>query len=287
MPSSTTARLLTLLTGMLLASPALAHDFWLVPSTFQPKDGAPVDVQVLIGHPGQSEPFARDETHFEAFVAQHSGPALPVAGEAGRDPAGTVSLPSPGTWMLLYRSRHRFVQLTPEKFTSYLDEEGLTAQKSAWLAGPSAGRPQREIYSRCAKAFVTVGAATPATLARTVGCRLELTSPSATSPSAGKSNDKSGAKSVAARFEVELRFDGAPIGDVQVKFTPLDGSAPAILVRTDKAGRASAELPSPGGWLASAVHLTAMPAGANLDWESFWASLVFERPEAATLQRGP
>jgi hypothetical protein len=46
--------------------------------------------------------------------------------------------------------------------------------------------------------------------------------------------------------------------------------------RTDRNGRVTFDLPR-GVWLIKSVQMVPAPAGTNVDWESLWASLTFER----------
>ena len=59
---------------------------------------------------------------------------------------------------------------------------------------------------------------------------------------------------------------------------PRDTPDARVTARTDAQGRARLRLDRPGVWLVKAVHMIPAPAGAGADWESFWASLTFERP---------
>lgn len=49
-------------------------------------------------------------------------------------------------------------------------------------------------------------------------------------------------------------------------------------MRSDGNGMATLELPVAGRWMISAVHLIPADTDPDLDWESFWASFVFDLP---------
>jgi hypothetical protein len=40
----------------------------------------------------------------------------------------------------------------------------------------------------------------------------------------------------------------------------------------------------PGVWMITTIHMVRAAAGLDAEWESFWASLTFEIPPAATAE---
>ena len=55
-------------------------------------------------------------------------------------------------------------------------------------------------------------------------------------------------------------------------------SIPLAKARTDKDGRVTMKLPARGVWLVKAVHMVPQARFIRGDWDSYWASLTFERP---------
>ena len=47
---------------------------------------------------------------------------------------------------------------------------------------------------------------------------------------------------------------------------------------TDDEGKATFRLDKPGIWMIKAIYMRAAPADVDADWESVWATLVFEIP---------
>jgi uncharacterized GH25 family protein len=78
---------------------------------------------------------------------------------------------------------------------------------------------------------------------------------------------------------VRLTYENRPLADALVvalnRLKPLD----KLSARTDKDGRARLHLQPGGMWLIKAVHMIPAPAGSNAEWQSYWASLTFERPD--------
>ena len=148
------------------------------------------------------------------------------------------------------------------KFESYLREEGLErhlpfAQFRAWKGGKI-----NEIDPRCAKTLIA-GPQGESGADRNFNCTLELIAE--TNPY--KERD----------LKLRLIFRGAPVeGVLVVAFNKTD-PAQKIRLRTDKEGRVTLKLEKPGPWLVKAVHMIAAARLVRADWESFWASLTFER----------
>jgi uncharacterized GH25 family protein len=70
-----------------------------------------------------------------------------------------------------------------------------------------------------------------------------------------------------------LLFRGKPIANVLVVALNKDET---VHGRTDAKGRVALRLTRPGMWLIKAVHMEPAPAGAEVDWESWWASITFD-----------
>ena len=75
---------------------------------------------------------------------------------------------------------------------------------------------------------------------------------------------------------VRLTYQSAPLAGALVVAFNQRHPYHKVRVRSDRDGRASFAIDEPGPWLVKAVHMVPAPAGANADWESFWASLTFE-----------
>ncbi len=77
-------------------------------------------------------------------------------------------------------------------------------------------------------------------------------------------------------------------GRVLYRRTPLAGALVMAIFRDDPSVRLTTRsatdgtftftLPKPGVWLIKSVHMVDAPMGSGAEWESFWASITFERP---------
>ncbi len=235
-----------LLLCALAATRADAHDLWIEPSTFRPAAGGLVTVSLRVGQKLVGEPLPRIPQLVDRFVLGDA----PMIGMTGRVAAA-------GPQWIGYQSNAYPVTLDAAKFEAYLREEGLERVIDLRAERGQSAAPGRERFYRCAKALIGPGAALPAPL----GFTLELI-PQAT-PRRGK-------------LPLTLLFRGKPAANVLVVAMSKSDPDNAVRARTDAKGRVTLPIAHDGFWLIKAVHMQAAPAGADVDWESWWASITFE-----------
>lgn len=260
----------------LTGAPAAAHDFWIRPSTFTPAVGEEIAVSLEIGHAGESEGYARNPARIEKFVIAGPGAVRDVPGAPGAHPAGQVSLPGGGVYVIGYRSNHARSELDAEKFGSYLREEGLEKVVEARAAAGESGKAGVEVYSRCAKSLVRAkGIAEDgmdaAGAGRVLGFTLELVPVG--DPTVAKVGDV---------VEFRLLLRGEPCAGVKVEFSSEhkhdDGEAHAHeheFARTSADGTVSFTVADNGLCVVNCVVMERAGVSTGADWESWWASLTF------------
>ena len=264
-----------ILGASLCASPfvrsSAAHDFWIEPSTFRPEAGEVVDLSLRVGEGFGGEPVVRSRAAIERFVLVEASGDRSVGGVEGADPAGRIRVMERGLPVAAFQSRGTKIELEAGKFEGYLAAEGLDHVRAARRASGTTGSPGREVYSRCAKALLEVGAAADGTTrdptaTRPIGLTLEIV-PEATVLDAGAEEP----------IGFRVLYEGRPLAGALV--TALHQGRPdlARAVRSDSAGRVAFTLPGSGPWLVKSVHMIAAMPRSDYDWESFWASLTFLR----------
>jgi uncharacterized GH25 family protein len=260
------------LLGLLLSASALpAHDLWIEPSNFRPAQSERLSVRVRVGEHFQGDPVPRNAARIERFAAVvpgEKGLELPLTGAEGADPAGQATLPVPGTWILVYDTNHAKVELEAAQFEKYLAEEGLEGIIALRAKRGQTAAPSREVYSRCAKSLVVVGAENGPEKGRgydrVLGLPLELV------PEASPAALPAGGE-----LPVTLLYQGKPLAGALVVAIPRDDPEARVSARSGADGRVRLRLGRRGDWLIKAVHMIPAPAESGADWESFWASLTF------------
>lgn len=252
---------------LVMAASAVAHDFWVQPSSFRVPASEEVKVLLRVGHAGEITEVARNPDRIEKFIVAGPDGQKDMPGKDGASPAGQIRLDKPGLHVIGFRSKHSSIELEAEKFEGYLREEGLEQIIETRKQRGQSSAPGKELYSRCAKSLVVVGDELPAEADRTLGFRLELIA--LKSPMSLKPGDD---------LPLQLLLDGKPCAGALVKLKdPLSkNEQPSSAARTDKDGKASVKLDAPGMRLATAVHMLEAPKDSGADWESLWASLTFQ-----------
>ena len=243
-----------------IAAPAaLAHDFWIEPSTFRPPVGVMISAGLRVGQNWIGDPVARDSSVIDQFVIRDNGGQRAIAGFEGHDPAGLFRVEKAGGAIVGYRSRPQHLELPPEKFEQYLRDEGLERIIAIRAQRGESKKPSQEIYSRCAKSLLVAGDGA-SRFEKPLGFRYEIVP----------------LKMSGDAIDVRLLYESKPLAGAMVVAMHRDDPSLRIRIRTDASGRVSFKLPKRGVWMIKSVQMVAAPAGANAEWESLWASLTFE-----------
>lgn len=238
-----------------LLTPLIAHDMWIEPASFAPRVGDIVGAKLRVGQDLLGDPLPRDPALIQDFIVEDAEGRKPLVGRTGADPAGYLRIAAPGLHVIGYNSKPSSVELTPEKFAAYLKEEGLDNIR------PGGGKV-RELFARCAKSLLNVGA--PAARDHRLGFTLELIAernPYTLQPG--------------EPLPVRLTYLDQPLAGALVTAISRRNPADKVSARTDKNGRVRLQLRPEGLWMIKAVHMIPATTPAA-DFQSYWASLTFE-----------
>jgi hypothetical protein len=252
--------------------PVAAHDFWIEPTSFVSEAGRFIGIRARVGDGFLGDPVPRDPSLLEQMVVEDASGRRPVVGREGGDPAGLLRVVAPGLHVVGYFGKPSRVELAAEKFNTYLQEEGLDGVSAARARMNQSESEARELFTRCAKTLVLVGAPSPDQRDRALGCALELVAeqnPYTLEPG--------------ETLPVRLMYQGRPIEGALVVARSRQRASEKISARSDREGRVRLVLPAGGKWLIKAVHMVPAPSTANADWASYWASLTFELPARPTM----
>ena len=254
---------------------AIAHQYWLAPSSYAVAAGRPVDLGAIAGtgFRGERKPWSPPlAVRFVARTAREVD--LTRAASPGNLVWARFAPSDAGGAMIAFQSTFTPIQLPPALFNAYLEEEGLTGPLTA-RHGAASQTPGRERYRRCAKTWLTGADAGRATQA--IGLPLEIV------PLGIPGSDPV--------LRARVLWNGKPIAGALVKGwrapitssgEPQDGEtrdSVAVAWRgvTDGQGAISIPAREAGEWLVSSVHMEPSADPHEADWESTWASLTFER----------
>lgn len=252
---------------MLAVSPVSAHEFWIEPQDFSVAPGREIRAGLHVGQDFKGDAFPFIPARFTAFTHYDRQGETGVTGTTGDLPALTLTPRAEGLNIFTYVSvaeRIRFQDW--DKFSAYLDYEGLSTIAARHDARRLSRDDVRELYTRCAKTLVSVGEAA-ADQDRATGMRLELVA---------AQNPMTLEKGTQMSFT--LLWEGQPLADTQVALFLKNGNGSETertVTRTNASGLARFTIPAVGTYMAASVHMIEAPADRNADWQSFWASLTF------------
>jgi uncharacterized GH25 family protein len=253
--------------ALLCSLPLAAHDFWIEPTAFSAVPGQTVGLKFRVGEQLAGDALPLIPSRVIRFIVHDGDAHQPVTGRPGADPAGFVKTSRPGLLVVGYHGRPSYSELEADKFGTYLAEEGLDAILALRARRGQSTSKAREIYSRCAKSLVVVGAPASSMSDRYLGFPLELVAERV--PHLLRAGEP---------LPVRLTYEGKPLAGALVVAVNTANPAMKQSMRTDPQGRAVLKIKPGGMWLVKAVHMVEAPAGSDADWSSFWASLTFAVP---------
>jgi uncharacterized GH25 family protein len=254
---------------VLIATPALGHDFWIQPERFQTSPGAPLGATFLVGHGDARDRWGNN--HRIVLLADFFNGARRDQRALLRSSGPTdltVRFVEPGLHVLGLQTNYAFSELPAIRFNDYAKEEGLV---TALATRQRTGRMKtagRERYSRRAKALIQVGRQTPANQAlatRPIGLKLEIVTER--NPYALGANRE---------LPVHVLYNGRRLPNATVKLTSLEkDDRPVSIKVTDKAGRARFSIPPRGSWLLNVVWTEPVTGDRRVDFDTTFSSLTF------------
>ncbi len=264
----------TCLLILFLASPVYGHDYWLVPETFVPKEGATVPVRMHVGEAFKSEqeiPYSAKKTAAIQLVTAKKSFTDFASLKDGVKPAFAFKMEGANTAVLRVDRDWSSITLKADKFTAYLKEEGLDEVIKARAAAGETDADGKERYRRCLKTIVHAGGAADDTPTKPVGQVLEIV------PSKNPYAMKAGEE-----FPMKVMFEEKTLVGLKLTAWHRDGDLlTTVTATTNKDGKAVFKLPKSGAWVVRAVHMRRVaeknPTPAA-EWESFWTSVTFAVP---------
>jgi len=270
-----------ILSALLLGAPAhaLAHQFWLAPSTYRGAPGRPITIAAFAGtgFRGEEKPWSPD--HGVRFVVRAARVLdLTTAASVGDHAWARFAPSDAGGAMLAFESTFTPIQLPAAAFDRYLDDEGLTEARRA-RAHAGLGVPGRERYRRCAKAWLSGGDASRATAP--LGLPLEIVPGSLPGASVSLPVTVLRGGRPLRGAKVQAWRDAVAASGLPRDASTRDSVGVVWSGRTDPRGRVVVPVRQAGEWLLSVVDMVPSSNRAEADWESTWASLTFARVGAA------
>lgn len=256
----------------LVASPVLAHDFWLQPARFQVAPHAPFAATFLVGHGALRDRWGNSD-RIVMLSDFFGGRQVDLRRNlrSGGDADLVTRFSAVGLHVLGMQSNYAFSKLPAVRFNDYVKEEGLVSIAAARRRLGKTGAAGRERYSRRAKSLIQVGRQTAANqqmATRPIGLTLEIVP------------DRNPYALDASRIlPVHVLYKGRRLANASVKLTNLaNDEKPIAVAVTDRAGRARFRIPARGNWLINVVWGEPVANDARVDFDTTFSSLTFGYP---------
>lgn len=263
--------LLLALVAPLCALPAHAHEFWIAPTHYQVKPGAPIVAHIRIGQDFKGPAYSYLPYNFNRFdIVQ--GKVYPVEGRPGDRPALKMPAPERGLAIVVHETTDNTVSYTDfavfESFVTHKDAPWVLDQHAA-RGLPEAGFT--ESYRRYAKSLIAVGRGRGQD--RVIGLETEIVA--LANP---YTDDMSGG------LPVKIYYRGVPRANAQLEVFDRapDTSVTTTRIKADGQGRVTVPVDPGHEYLLDAVVLLNPgndDSAKGPVWRSLWASLTFQMPD--------
>jgi uncharacterized GH25 family protein len=258
---------------IILAAPALAHDFWIQPSRFQAVKGVPLPVTFQIGHGSARDRWGNNDRIVmvaDFFGGRREDRRKDLRSDRSADLLTVFD--EQGLHVLGLQSTYAYSELPGIRFNDYLATEGLRTIIADRKRSGRSDAGGRERYSRRAKAYVQVGAGNEVGRGlptRAIGMKLEIV-PERNPYAMDRSRT----------LPVHVLFKGQRLAGATIKLTNLRADEKPVAVKvTDSKGAASFTIPRNGDWLLNVVWGEPLEGDPKADYDTVFSSLTFGDPD--------
>jgi uncharacterized GH25 family protein len=256
-----------LLSLCILSVFAMAHEFWLSPSTWFVQIGQRVRVQLCVGEGFHCEPWEAGPSRvvqFASLLKKTRTDRLPALQKSGLDSLW-LTFEQPGTHLVTLMTNGKFIELEADKFDAYLQEDGLEHIREMRRNMGLNNKSGREMYRREAATLIQVGNTPTTVFFKKTGFDLQILPEK--NPLLADAN---------ADLTFQIKFKGKKLAGALVRHwhKKSDGEAIVQFQKTDKQGRVRFRL-NAGEQMVSVVHMLPYPVPAEADWQSVWGNLTF------------
>jgi uncharacterized GH25 family protein len=254
---------------LLLPLTLLAHDTWLIPSTFAPKPGATVQLRLATSMAFPTSDGAATPDRIARFTIRTASGSQAVIGYRveGKFLIADVAPAQPGHAIAVLETKPRVLVMKPAEFAEYLSEEGAKEVLAARAASGNSEAPGRERYRKITKTILCVGDAKDQAFAEPDNLWLEII------PERSTCGLKAGDS-----ITVRVLFKGKTLAGAHLAagYEGPTGHNYPVNVLTDAQGRATVKLDRAGAWYVRTHRIIPTQNDAEADWQSAFSTLTFE-----------
>ena len=244
-----------------------AHEFWLNPEKFIYKRTDKINIRFLVGENFEGNNWQGNNERIQSLKIYYGGvidDLSPVVTDAAGDSIEYTMIDE-GTNLIAFHSTNSFIEMEPEKFETYLKEDGLTNALEYRNEHKENGCNGREFYQRCAKTLVQVGNIKDETFKITTFLPIDIIPLG--NPYLSKDKELLRAK---------VFYKSSPLANALVKvWHRLNGKTEKKELTTDTNGEIAFKVTTKGKWMISTVKMERLSDNPISDWQSYWGSLTW------------
>ncbi len=260
-------RFISIFLVFVLLSVASAHEFWLLPRKFKYAVGEKMVIDFMVGEGFEGEYWDLTRHKVEKLTLFNRIGEISLLPDIKSTAGNNVEheFNNVGTQLIAMESNQAFIELGAAEFEAYLKEDGLDYIIDERRTRGEEHMKSRELYSRFAKLLVQVGDRTDETYKKKAGLKLEIM------PSQNPYDLNSG-----DYMECKVYYRGNPAPHALVKVWSHIGNRIFLQnIYTESDGSIRFPISNTGPWMVSTVKMI-RSTSPKAEWESMWASLVFE-----------
>ncbi len=255
---------------MLLPLLSLAHDTWLIPSTFTVKAQTQVRLRLATSEafPASDAPISPARIASVRVRTDAGTTSAAAFRQEGNYLVGDVTVAGSSHTVVLAEFKPNAFVLEPAIFNQYLAEEHADAAIAARAAAGATNSPGRERYRKIAKTVLCPGEPRDDVFAQpSPGVWLEIL-PDSTPCTLRAGNS----------LRVRVLLNGKPYTGRRLSagHEGTRGHHYPVDALTDSGGYATVKFDRAGLWFLRAHHIEAASSGGESDWESVFSTLTVE-----------
>lgn len=244
-----------------------SHEFWLQPDKFIYQRGEAVNVKFLVGENFDGENWNGNKDRINSLYFYFGGVKDDISPQLTDDKGDSLqfALYDEGTAMLTFNSTNSYIELEPEKFNAYLQEDSLTDAIDFRKEHGQADSAGHEYYQRSVKTIIQVGPKMDKYCLQPTDLPLDIIP--LTNPYILKQGDS---------LSVKVNFQGQPLANQLMKLWYREDSEvfhPQLI--TDENGIIRFPVSVKGKWMISTVKMEHLDNDPKADWQSYWGSLTW------------
>lgn len=251
------------------------HEFWLQPGKYFYTIREIADISFRVGENFRGENWSGNRAKIKMLThVQPNGTSIDISDKISMTNGDSLKLPlqQEGTHMILFNSTNSYIDLKPDQFKTYLEEDGLQEALIYRSKNGELMKNGKEYYQRSVKTIIQVGNERTDACTEPTGLPLDII-PIQNPYSLLGSRPTQDLPMM--RFRILFKGKSLPNLLVKTWFTNEKGEISMETYRTNPRGFVTVKRHS-GKFMISTVYMERNKSDAVADWQSYWGSVNFE-----------